>query len=108
MVFIESQSFTERIRGILADDELADFQSSLAKNPKLGDVIRGTGGLRKVRIPDTSRGKGKRGGARVFYLHLEDRNHVHLLFVFGKDEQDDLTPAQKKQLRAIVTRIKGT
>ena len=73
----------------------------------LGDVIRGTGGLRKLRVPDRGRGKGRRGGARVIYLHLPDRSHLHLLLVYGKDEQDDLTAEQRNQLRGIVARIKS-
>jgi len=108
MVFIESEIFSKQIREILSDDELAELQSALAARPKMGDVIRGTGGLCKLRLPDRRRGQGKRGGARMLYLHLPDRAHIHLLLVYGKDQQADLTTAQKKQLRVLVERIKST
>ena len=57
----------------------------------------GCGGLRKVRVEDQSRGKGKRGGARVVYLDIPQAERIDLVTIYGKDEQDDLTPRQKKQ-----------
>lgn len=66
----------------------------------------GTGGLRKVRIADPRRGKGKRGGARVHYLFLAHQSLFYMLFVYGKDEADKLTSEQKKTLRATVLAIK--
>ena len=61
----------------------------------MGDLDAGTGGLRKVRVPDPSRSKGKRSGARVHYLHLADSAVVYRLYVYSKDELATLSAAQK-------------
>ena len=71
-----------------------------------GDLDPGTGGLRKVRMTDPTRGKGKRGGARVHYLWLPHRERIYLLFAYSKDEDDTLSQQQKKVLRAVVEGIK--
>lgn len=72
----------------------------LAFDPSIGPVIRGTGGLRKVRL--AARGKGKRGGARVIYFHLAQRSQIAMLLAYGKDEQGDLSADQRAALRNIV------
>jgi len=69
-------------------------------NPREGDVIQGTGGLRKVRV--ASKGKGKRGASRVIYYYLDDRRRFYLLTIYGKNEMSDLTADQKKQLKAFM------
>ena len=66
-------------------------------NPKQGDVIKGTGGLRKIRV--ASKGKGKRGGSRVIYYFLDEKRRFYLLTIYGKSEVLDLTADQKKQLK---------
>ena len=81
-------------------------QAALIANPTQGDLDPGTGGLRKVRIPDAGRGKGKRGGARVHYLYLPHSALIYLLFVYGKDELITLSAVQKKQLRRVVEAIR--
>jgi hypothetical protein len=63
MIFIETSVFTRQVLELMTDEEYADFQSELAANPLAGDVIKDTGGLRKVRV--VAKGRGKRGGARV-------------------------------------------
>jgi hypothetical protein len=104
ITFVETKVFSKRIDGLISDDELAAFQVELAKNPEKGPVIEGTGGLRKIRWG--LKGKGKSGGLRIIYLHLKMRSVMHLVFVFAKNDSDDLTADQKKQLRAIVDAIK--
>jgi hypothetical protein len=78
----------------------------LLENPEAGDVESGTGVLRKIRLGDPTRGKGKRGGARVHYLWLAHRGLIYLMYVYGKNEASSLTPEQKKQLREVVVQIK--
>jgi len=67
-----------------------------------------TAGPRKIRLGDPTRGKGKRGGARVHYLWLPHRGRIYLLFVYGKNEASTLTADQKKKLREVVAQIKAT
>ena len=71
-------------------------------NPEAGDIIEGTGGLRKMRFADAKRGKGKRGGLRVIYYWWLAGKQFWLFAIYGKDEKDDLTPAQKKILKALI------
>jgi len=64
------------------------------------------GGVRKARIANPARGKGKRGGYRYLYLYLERRRHIHLLFLLDKNEQEDASEDQRKQIREWVAQIK--
>jgi hypothetical protein len=59
-----------------------------------------------MRIADRRRGKGKRGEARVIYLHIEERDQIHLITVYGKDQKDDLTAEGKKLYRRLVQVLK--
>lgn len=72
------------------------------ENPEAGDVIEGTGGLRKIRFSDAKRGKGKRGGLRVIYYWWSVGKQFWLFTIYNKDEKDDLTPAQKKVLKELI------
>jgi len=106
LYFIETVAFTRRINALGLDPELKALQELLVASPMAGATDAGTGGLRKVRLPDPKRGKGKRSGARVHYLYLAAHDVIYLVFVYGKDEQDKLTPAQKKQLKSVADAIK--
>jgi hypothetical protein len=66
----------------------------------------GCGSLRKLRIPDPRRGKGKRGGARVIYLHVPEAKVIYLITVYGKDQKDDLSAEDKKSYRRLVQKLK--
>ena len=79
MVFVETSVFTKRIARLGLEDALRRLQRELLENPNAGDLDPGTGGLRKVRMADPTRGKGKRGGARVHYLWLPHRDVIYLL-----------------------------
>ncbi len=104
ITIIETQQFTgkaDKIMRAAEKDELFDF---IARNPKEGDAISGTGGVRKLRF--AIQGKGKRGGVRVIYYYYDDRNPVLLFTVFGKNEKSDLTKKEKNILYGIVQDIK--
>ena len=99
MIFIETPIFTADLNQFLTDDEYTEFQQYLAGNPRSGDVIQDTGGLRKIRW--ASNGKGKRGGVRVIYYHLNADAQIRLLLIYKKGIQDNLTEKQKKILRKL-------
>ncbi len=105
MRFVETTVFTKRLLKIADDEAYRRLQLELAANPEKGPVIQGTGGLRKVRMP--ARGKGKSGGARVIYLDLAQHRVIYLVYVYDKGEADDLSPAQRKELKAIAEAIKA-
>lgn len=105
--FIESPIFTAKWKDLgLNDDNLKKLQEILLKNPKLGDTISNTGGLRKIRIPIENKGKGKRSGARVIYVDVNIKETIYLINVYSKDEKADLTPDEKKALKAVVKILK--
>jgi mRNA-degrading endonuclease RelE of RelBE toxin-antitoxin system len=98
MIFTETTIFTRKIIQLLTDDEYSDVQSQLALNPKIGDVIKGTGGLRKARF--RGNGKGKSGGIRIIYLIVME-NRILLIYAFAKNERSDLSPKQYMKLKEI-------
>jgi len=100
--FVESAAFTARVHDYFTDDEYAAFQFSLAADPGAGDVIQGTGGLRKVRWADSRRGKGKRSGTRIIYFLIDEDHVIYLLTVFDKDEMTDLDAREKRILKQLV------
>jgi mRNA-degrading endonuclease RelE of RelBE toxin-antitoxin system len=83
---------------------LKGIQSALLENPEAGDVISGTGGLRKMRYG--GKGKGKSGGYRVTYLHRPDREKIYLIVIYVKNEQEDLSPDKKRDLKQFVEILK--
>jgi len=105
MIFIESKVFEKLRAKYLDEDEYHRLQDFLLSKPMAGDVIQGTGGLRKLRW--ALRNKGKRGGIRIIYLYITARSHVHFLTVYAKNEVSDLTTEEKKILKHIVEEIKN-
>lgn len=99
MIFIETSIFTKEITQLLPDEQYSMLQSSLMLRPDAGDLIRGSGGLRKIRwnLP----GSGKRGALRVIY-YWDTPDTIFMLMAYRKTEQDDLAPEQLKLLRALV------
>jgi len=100
MIFIETPIFTKRLSGLLDDTSYAEFQNLLANDPGAGDVIEGTGGIRKIRV--ASSGRGKRGGSRVIYYHFTAAAQIALLMIYPKNEKDDLTASECKVLKQII------
>jgi hypothetical protein len=84
----------------LTELEYRDLQVMLVTNPGLGEIIKGSGGLRKVRWMLT--GRGKRGGARIIYYWAVSADRLLMLFLYPKNERSDLTAAQISTLRQIV------
>lgn len=82
VTFVESPLFTKLISDYLADDEYRVFQAFLATNPDVGDVVRGSGGVRKVRWG--RRGSGKSGGVRILYFARTEDGEIWLLLIYAK------------------------
>lgn len=101
-VFVELPAFARHREAYLGDDDFRRLQETLWTHPSAGDLIPGTGGLRKLRFGDARRGKGKRSGLRVIYFWWEAGFQFWLFTLFDKDEATDLTPEQRKRLRAKI------
>lgn len=106
-IFIETDIF----RALLDQENDKDLESRIKKelleNPCRGDLIIGTGGVRKFRVADKTRGKGKRGGFRVLYLDLSHSKRLYLLFLYNKDELENISDEQKKSLKRLVEGVRN-
>jgi hypothetical protein len=101
-VFIELPAF-ERLRGQYLDDEsFRALQNVLMENPVAGDVIQGTGGLRKLRWTDKRRGKGKRGGLRVIFYYCVQGLEFWLFTLYDKNELSDLSKKDRVTLQDLL------
>lgn len=109
VVFVEALAFTKVVPHYFGgDSEYQDFQFALLENPERGDVMRGCGGLRKIRWKDIRRGKGTRGGLRIIYLYVPETCRVLLLDVYDKNEADDLTADERKLLANLADDYRKT
>ena len=100
MVIRETTVFTRRVKRLLDDESYRLLQLRLVADPEAGAVIRGTGGLRKIRWEGA--GRGKRAGTRVVYYWARNNDVLLMLMIYGKSGQDDLTPRQRAVLRLLV------
>jgi len=100
MRFVETRIFTKEIRDILVEDEYRSLQLALKFRPEQGNLIKGSGGIRKIRWG--AKGKDKSGGCLIIYFWDKPTDAIYLLFVYPKSSQEDLTPAQIRILRDMV------
>lgn len=100
MIFIETSVFTRHLEKLMSDEEYRLLQKELLANPGKGDLIRNSGGIRKIRW--ATEGRGKRGGLRIIYYWAVSEHQIYMLYVYPKTKQEDLAPAQLKALRRII------
>jgi hypothetical protein len=100
MRFVETPVFTKRVKDLLPDEDYRTLQVALLLRPEQGPLIKGAGGLRKVRW--APKGIGKRGGVRVIYYWRPDKQVFYMLFAYAKTAQEDLTPDQLRVLARTV------
>ncbi len=101
--FIETPLFESQRKEMISDEEFRTLQSDIIKNPEVGSVIVGTGGLRKIRLAGESTGKS--GGYRTIYL-LVQPDVVHLVLLYKKGRKDSLTQKEKNLLKEVSRSIK--
>jgi len=100
MRFVETPVFTRALKRLLDDEHYRGLQIALMLRPEQGALIRGSGGLRKLRWAGVD--SGKRGGLRVIYYWAAAEMVFYMLYVYSKTEQGDLTPEQVKVLGRLV------
>jgi hypothetical protein len=102
---VETNYFASRVKKLLSEGERDDLINFIAASPLQGDILVGTGGLRKIRFARKS--SGKSGGIRVIYYYHNANVPIYLLEVFGKNEKDNLSKAERNSLAKIVAEIKN-
>lgn len=100
MELIETSIFSKQVRASYSDEEYRELQWFLMLHPEAGDLIAGSGGLRKVRW--SLHGRGKRGGSRIIYFWKSAAGQLYLLYLYPKNVRDNLSPAELRALRALV------
>ena len=94
---VETPTYLAVADKLFSEDERADIVALVAADPECGDVIRGTGGFRKVRV--ARKGMGKSGGARVIYIWRSEQLPVFLITVFPKNEKENFSMAERNALK---------
>jgi hypothetical protein len=103
MEFIETPTFTRMITNLLESDAYRRLQNSLMENPAQGSLIRGGGGIRKLRY--ALAGIGKSGGIRVIYYWISERHQIYLLVAYPKSKKDSLSDKETAILRDLVKEL---
>ena len=103
MEFIETPTFTRMLTALLTDDEYRGLQNELMEDPERGDIIKGGGGIRKLRY--AAQGRGKSGGVRVIYYWVKDNHQIYMLVVYPKSKKDNLTDKETAILRGFVKEL---
>ena len=103
MEFIETPTFTRLLTDLLSDEEYRALQNILVENPERGDILKGGGGIRKMRhaLP----GRGKSGGMRAIYYWIKDNHQIYMLLVYPKSKKDTLTDQETALLRELVKEL---
>lgn len=105
MTVVETQGFLRDSTGRMTERERFELVTYLALNPDAGDLMPDTGGIRKIRW--AIQGRGKRGGVRVIYYFHSAAMPLFLLNVFSKNEKANLTPAERRDLKAAIPLLIG-
>ena len=103
MEFVETPTFTRQLLTLMSDEEYRGLQNTLAEDPECGDLIKGGGGIRKVR--HAMQGRGKSGGVRAVYYWLKDRHQIYMLVVYPKSKKDNLSDQETAILRELVKEL---
>jgi hypothetical protein len=104
LTVVETSAFAHRAEKLLTVEEHDELLLYLSIHFKVGDEIPGTGGVRKLRY--AVHGRGKSGGVRVIYYFYDEQNPRYAMLLYGKNEQGNLSPEQKKYVTAMAAAVK--
>lgn len=103
--FRETHRFTKRLTNLLTDEEYAKLQIDLCVEPEIGAIIKGSGGIRKIRVSFGKRGKS--GGARIIYYWAVSREKIIMLDIYAKNEKENLTDNELKKLNNLLRELEN-
>jgi len=103
---VEHPNYIRRAERLLTSEQMDDVANILAADPKAGEVMQATGGFRKLRYAGVE-GKGKSGGVRIIHLFVVSDQEIHLVDIYGKNEKDNLTKAERNELSRLAAILKG-
>lgn len=103
--FVRLPVFERQARGLLDEDDVREIEQELMQDPTAGNVIAGTGGLRKLRY--AVGGKGKSGGVRIIYFHRNKKGRLYLVTVYHKSAKDNLTKAERNEMKRLTAALDG-
>lgn len=109
LTFVETPVFVEQLAELAGEAQmelLYAIQDELLLDAERGNLVKGLGGARKARVADPHKKEGKSGGFRYLYLYLELRGRIHLLYLYSKREQSELSDEERKQIAALVGILK--
>jgi hypothetical protein len=106
LTFVQLRTYVSDTRRLgLTDEDQQDLEQALLDRPDAGKAMQGTGGLRKIRHAPRRRAGGKSRGVRVCYAHFPRFCHVYFIVAFGKNEKENLTAAEKREIRSLLREI---
>ncbi len=103
---VEHPNYIKSAERLLTSEQMDDVANILAADPRAGDLIKGTGGFRKFRYAGVP-GKGKSGGVRIIHLFVVNDQEIHLVDIYGKNEKNNLTKAERNELSKLAAILKG-
>lgn len=103
LTFIETSFFTKAVKELFTDDEYQQIQKELLNDPEKGDLIQGTGGLRKIRF---GRNSGKSSGVRILYYYTDEHGRIYMFAVYPKSVKDNITSAEKQVFKSLISILK--
>ena len=99
-----TRTYERAVRKLMSEADRQKMEAAIVADPDRAPLLRGTGGIRKLRW--TGSGRGKRGGIRTIYFHHAGPAAIYMLTVYAKADRDDLTQADRKTLSRLVAVIK--
>lgn len=105
--FVYTNLFDKKIEDFkLNQQDITLIERELILNPKVGEVIKGTSGIRKFRFKSSQNKTGKSGGYRIFYIDLEKKQMILLITMISKTQTDNLSKEERNELQKMVQSLK--
>jgi len=107
---VQTKIFSEDLDALIAENKLLvndyeELEKLLSKNPEQGDLIQGSGGVRKIRLKSSS--KGKRGGFRICYFDFPEKSRLFFILIYGKNEKENISQEEKRIFKKLIAQIKN-